>query len=182
MRWLPVALIALTACSSDPAPVLIDGGAIATDCLVPASYGALGAQAGVADLTGANSITITLAAGPPKDDLFLAFTDGKGAFAGGIKPGTYTITGDDTGFPTCGLCTTILAHIDAQNGPAKFLFADAGTITLTTITPASQTAPSQLVGSAQGLHFTEIDLGAGGGGAPIQGGCTTAIDAVSFRD
>jgi hypothetical protein len=179
------AALVLAACANDPAPTLIDAGPVDADpngrCLIPASYGGLGAEIGAADVTGANSITITLAAGPPKDDLFLAFTAGKGAFANGIKPGTYPITGDDTSFNTCGLCTTVLAHIDAQTGPAKFFFADSGTVTLTTATPTAPSTPSQFIGSAENLHFVEITIGTGGA-APIQGGCTTAIDAVSFAD
>ena len=180
-----VAALALAACSSDPAPMLIDAGPIDADpngpCLIPTRYGGLGARTGTADVTGPNSITITLAAGPPKDDLFLSFTAGKGAFAGGIKPGTYAIQGDDASFNTCGLCTTVLAHIDAQTGPAKFFFADSGTVTLTTATPTAQGAASQYIGSAANLELVEITIGAGGA-APIVGGCTTAIDAVSFTD
>jgi hypothetical protein len=178
-RVLPVVL--LVACG-DPAPTLIDGGNVdpLARCLIPASYPALGVQTGAADLTGDNSLTIVLAAGPPKDDLFFSLLAGQGAFANGIAPGEYTITGDDARFTTCGLCTTILAHIDATNGPAKFFFADAGTITLTTAKPTSATGPSEIGGTAKNLHFTEIDLGAGGGGAPILGGCETTIASVSF--
>lgn len=188
MRWIRLAaVLAIGACSGDPVPVLIDAGSVDADpngrCLIPASYGAIaGTLTGAADVTGANSITMVLDAGPPKDDLFLAFTDGKGAFVGGIKPGTYEIQGDDTSLNTCGLCVTILAHIDAQTGPAKFFFADAGSITLTIATTTAQGKASEFVGSASGLRFVEIDLGAGGGAAPIQGGCVTGIEAVSFGD
>ncbi|HET9625417.1 MAG TPA: hypothetical protein VFP84_28815 [Kofleriaceae bacterium] len=182
-RALPLFLV--VACGGDPAPTLLDAGNVDANpqarCLIPASYGALGAQAGSADVTGDNSITVVLAPGPPKDDLFISLTAGSGVFAGGIKPGTFTISGQDASFNTCGLCTTILAHIDAQTGPAKFFFADAGTITLDTATPAAQGAPSKIAGSAQNLHFTEIDLGASGA-TPVQGGCQTTIESLSFGD
>jgi len=161
------------ACSGDPAPVLLDASLTDADnltrCLVPADYGALCSRTGIPDLTTPNSLTVVLDPGPPVDDLFLPLTAGKGAFAGGtLMTGTFTIGGSDARLDTCGLCTSIAADVDPAQGPAKFYFADSGTVTLT--------ATDKLAGSAQNLHFVEID----GSGAPVTGGCVSTIASITF--
>ena len=60
------------ACSSDPQPALLDAGTAAdataaANCLIPGDYSALGSKAGTADTTIANSLAITVDAGPPRD-------------------------------------------------------------------------------------------------------------------
>ncbi|HEX2688115.1 MAG TPA: hypothetical protein VHN14_15910 [Kofleriaceae bacterium] len=160
------------ACSSD-APVLLDA-APSVDaprlCLLPGEYGALGNQIGMPNVTTANSLTIVLDPGPPKDDLFFKLNAGQGVFAGGaLTTGTFSIAGADANLNTCGLCTTILADIDPSLGPAKFYTTSAGMITLTSTNP--------IAGSAKDLHFVEINLGTG---AAIPGGCTATIASISF--
>jgi len=162
------------ACSGDPAPVLLDAAPTPdadtlTRCLILADYGALGTKTGTPNTISANSLTIVLDPGPPVDDLFLHLTAGKGAFAGGtLMTGTFTIGGADARLDTCGLCTSIAADVDPAQGPAKFYFADSGTVTLT--------ATDKLAGSAQNLHFVEID----GSGAPVTGGCVSTIASITF--
>jgi hypothetical protein len=162
------------ACSGDPAPVLLDAapGVDAdqlTRCLIPADYGALGTRTGTANQTTADSLTIVLDPGPPKDDFFLHLIAGQGAFAGGaLKTGTFSLTGADTNLATCGLCTSLIADIVAGQGPSKFYFTDAGTVTLTSVNP--------IAGSAQNLHFVEIT----GAGAPVAGGCAATVASITF--
>jgi hypothetical protein len=169
MRSLAIAcaLALFTGACSDPAPVLLDAGA----CLIPTDYGALGATTGVQDATGTGtpSITVVLDPGPPKDDFFLKLIAGRGALAGGLAPGTYTIGGAEASFSQCGVCTNILAHIDPSFGPRKFYFADSGTVTITSTNPVA--------GSAQSLHFAELDLVSG---AAIPGGCTSTLGSITF--
>ena len=162
------------ACSSDPAPVLLDASPT-TDadnlsrCLIPADYGALGAKTGTANQTTADSLTIVLDPGPPKDDLFVHLIAGQGVFSGGaLKTGTFPLTGADTNLATCGLCTTIIADIVAGQGPTKFYFTDSGTVTLTSTNP--------IAGSAQNLHFVEVSSS----GAPVSGGCVTTVASITF--
>jgi hypothetical protein len=185
-------VLACTACSlvlvagacGDSSPTVIDAqpGGDPGECLIAGDYGAVGSKTGAADSTGTpNSITITLAAAPPPDDLFLSLA-AKGALAGGIAPGTYPIAGADASFNTCGLCVTILAHIDETMGPAKFFSADSGTVTISTVTPTAQSTPSEISGSAQDLHFVEVNIGTDGSSTPVAGGCTTRIGSITFGD
>jgi hypothetical protein len=173
MRWL--AIIAVTACGSGSdtvdAPKAVDAYDTAR-CLVKGDYGALGSITGTAGNTNAGSttITVTLDPGPPgKDDLFLKLVPGTGVFTGGVAPGTYTLAGVDTNFTTCGLCTNLIADI-TTSGPSKFYFADSGTVTFTSVIPP-------IAGSAQNLHFAEIDINTG---AKIAGGCTATIASITF--
>ncbi|HEU4726384.1 MAG TPA: hypothetical protein VFT22_00780 [Kofleriaceae bacterium] len=173
------ALALAGACSTDPPPALLDAAASdapAAQCLIPASYGALGDKTGTADLTIADSLTVVLDPGPPRDDLFVKLIAGQGAFAGGIKTGSFTIAGADAAFTTCGLCVSLIADIVSGQGPSKFYFADAGTITLTSATPRSGSTPSQIAGTAQNLHFIEVDAG----GAPVAGGCSSTLGSIGF--
>ena len=178
-----LALLALPtgACSSD-APVLLDATLTDADpaarCLILTSYGALGTKTGMPDVTTSNSLTIVLDPGPPKDDLFVKLTPGKGAFAGGaLTTGTFPITGADATFSDCGLCTNLIADIVAGQGPTKFYYADSGTVTLTRASASTGTTTSMIAGSAQNLHFVEVDLATG---QPVAGGCTSTVASITF--
>lgn len=140
-------------------------------CLIKGDYGALGTVTGTAGMNaGATTITVVLDPGPPgKDDFFIKLVPGKGVFAAGVAAGTYPIAGVDTNFINCGLCTNLIADIIASSGPSKFYFTDSGTMTLTQVTPPIQ-------GSAQNLHFVEVDLS----GNVVPGGCTASIASVTF--
>jgi hypothetical protein len=172
MRWLAIATLA--ACSGSSATPDAAKQADAYDtarCLIKGNYGDLGSVTGTAGtVSGATTVTITLDPGPPgKDDLFWKLVPGKGVFTAGVAPGTYSIAGTDASFNTCGLCTNLIADI-TSTGPSKFYFADSGGVTFTSVTPP-------ITGTAQNLHFVEIDLGTG---APVSGGCTGSITSVSF--
>jgi hypothetical protein len=174
----PLALAA--ACSTDPPPQLIDGSIVDADpqavCLIRGSYGMLGNRTGSPDVTTGNTLTVVLDPGPPKDDFFVKLVPGKGAFtAGALQPGTYSITGADASFTGCGLCINLIADIVAGQGPTKFYYADAGTVTLTRADPTGA-APSKIAGSAQNLHFLETNLD----GTPVSGGCSATITSITF--
>src|SRR5262245_27638266 len=87
-RWMRspsvawVAALFAGACSADPPPPLFDAGP-QVQCLIPSSYGMVGAKTGTADSTTSNSLTILLDPGPPRDDLFIKLVPGSGAFTGG---------------------------------------------------------------------------------------------------
>jgi len=174
MKRAVFAALAATAACSDPKPFLLDAGPDASDplarCLVPASYGALGARAGTPSTvgTGNPALTVVLDAGPPKDDFFVRLVAGSGAFAAGLRTGTFAITGADAEFARCGLCVTLIADIVAGQGPTKFYAATAGSVTLTATAPVA--------GSASDLRFTEVTVD----GAPVPGGCTSSVASIAF--
>jgi len=173
MRRLAFVVLWLVACSDsssdappiDAPPVTPD--APAAQCLVPASYGDLGAKSGTT-AQGPTTLTIVLDAGPPRDSFFLKLNTGKGVFAGGLANGTYPITGDEADFNACGLCVNIIADIVAGQGPSKFYFATAGSVTLTNTQPPT--------GTLTNVTLQEVTVS----GAPVNSGCTTSIAAMSF--
>lgn len=167
----------LAACSDSPSMTTVDAPGATSDaydtarCLIQGDYGDAGALTGDAgNAQGATTVTITLDPGPPRDTFFIRMLDGNGAFASGLVPGTYTISGDDADYNACGLCVHIIADIVSMQGPAKFYFADAGTVTLTSTTPP-------ITGSVQDLHFREVDIGTG---QPVSGGCEASMASASF--
>lgn len=167
-------LIFVAACGSSDPVVTHDSMAADADpatCLIRGNYGDLGAITGGKNTAGGGSTTLTFLLDMDangKDDLFFRLVPGNGLFASGLAAGTYTIGGADASYPTCGLCTNIIADITAT-GPAKFYYAATGTVTLDTVT-----AP--ITGSATNLHFTEIDINSG---ATVSS-CVADIASVSF--
>jgi hypothetical protein len=165
-------LIALAACGGDDAMSTPDAPGSTPDaydtasCLIKGDFGAVGSVTGTSTM-GANTLSATLDAGPPRDTFFLKLVAGKGVFAAGVAPGTYTIAGADAMYLNCGLCVHIIADITAT-GPSKFYFADAGSVTLTSTSP--------IMGSAQNLHLAEVDINSG---AKIPG-CEATIASITF--
>jgi hypothetical protein len=157
-------LAALAACTDDPGEAPYD----TARCLIKGNYGDVGTLAG-AQSQGATTSTIVLDAGPPRDSLFLRLAANKGAFSGGLKTGTFSITGPDADYNGCGLCTTIIADIVTGQGPSKFFFADAGSVTLTATTPPA--------GSMSNVHLREVNFMTG---VFVPGGCEATIDALAF--
>jgi hypothetical protein len=175
MRWL-TSLVLLAACSGSSESSSPDAAPMAADaydtarCLIKGDYGDAGAFTGTAGMNqGATTMTATLEPGTARDAFFIKMVPGRGVFAGGVAPGTYTIAGVDAGYSTCGLCVHIIADI-TSSGPSKFYFARSGTVTFT-----STTAP--IAGSAQNLHFAEVDINSG---AEVAGGCQGSITSISF--
>lgn len=171
MRRLSCLFLAFAACSdSGTAGVDAPAGQDAYDtarCLIAGHYGALGALTGTTS-QGPTTLTITLDAGPPRDTLFLKLDSGKGVFTGGLANGTYTLAGADLDFNNCGLCVNLIADIVAMQGPSKFYFATAGSVTLTSTSPPE--------GTLSNVRFAEVTLA----GAPVAGGCTASIDSLAF--
>lgn len=174
-------LLVIAACGGDDAMTTPDapsGGPDADDserCLVKGNFGALGSVTGTAgSAQGATTITVTIDPGTPptnaRDTFFIRLVPNQGVFAGGLAPGTYTIAGAEASYNDCGLCVHIIADIVMGQGPSKFYFADAGTVTLTSTTPP-------IMGSAMDLHFAEIDIGTG---ETVPGGCEATIDSIMF--
>ena len=170
VRCLTPLPLLLGACGSDPpsgpavdAPSTSDAG---PECLIPGDYGDVGTKTGTTSL-GATTSTIELDVGPPRDSFFLKLTNGNGVFSGGLATGTFAIAGAELDSTTCGLCLNILADIGSM-GPSKFYFATGGSVTLTSTTPPA--------GTLSNVTLQETSAG----GTPVVGGCSSAIDAMSF--
>ena len=175
MRALAI-FLGLAACSDSPSSSTPDAAVAMPDaydtarCLIKGDYGAVGSLSGMPTM-GANTLAATIDPGPPRDSFFLKLTAGRGVFAAGVVPGTYTISGADAGYLTCGLCVHIIADIVTGQGPSKFYFADSGSVTLTSTAP--------IAGSAMDLHFTAVDINSG---MKIADGCDAKIASVSFAN
>ncbi len=168
-------VLPLVACSGDDgnapldAPANIDApGPGPSVCLVPATYGAQGDKVGMPLTGNPTSVSITIDAGPPRDAFFIKLVAAKGVFAGGLATGTYTLSGADLDFNNCGLCVNIIADIVAMQGPSKFYFATAGSVTITSTQPVA--------GSLSNVMLHEVSAA----GAPTNSGCTTQIDSMTF--
>jgi hypothetical protein len=137
-------------------------------CLIKGNYGDLGAITG-SQGQGPTTSTTVLEAGPPRDSLFLKLTANKGAFSAGLKTGTFPIAGSDADYNGCGLCLNIIADIVTGQGPAKFYFADSGSVTLTATMPPA--------GSLSDVHLREVNFMTG---VFVPGGCEATIDKATF--
>lgn len=166
MRLCHVLCLALvTACAEDSAEPAHDEAL----CLVSATHAptATAATAGTA-AGGHPTVTMTIAAGPPRDSLFFKLISGAGVFSQGLRTGTFSIAGVDSGFTSCGLCVNIVADVVPGQGATKFYQATAGEVTLTSVTPP-------LAGSVSNLTFVEVDLAGN-----VLPGCTTKISSAAF--
>lgn len=106
------------------------------------------------------------------DILGLQLYDGFGVFANGIVPGTYSITGDETQFATCGACVFLLTDFDGMNFADDGYLATGGTLTITSVSP--------LQGSVDGITFQHVEIDTMFMSTPHPDGCTSALTAASF--
>jgi hypothetical protein len=114
-------------------------------------------------------------------DLFeIDLYEGFGAFpgSGGIKTGSFTLSGDDLSFQNCGLCTQIYTNIGSDGSPADLYFATAGTVDLTSVgTPTgSNVSTGTLSGSLSNVSFAHWD----GSNDAAYGDCTSSITSLMF--
>ncbi len=175
MKIAPTYLIAaaaltFAACGGD------DGGGSDTDC---ESYAAatLVEQFAEADDLAAPGFA-QLAGKLNTDELFDIFAlelyAGSGALGDGVAPGTYTISGADANYGTCGVCPRIFVDVDAAGNDMGVYVATGGTVTVTSVTP-------NFAGSVSNLVFvhSEIDPDTFES-TPHADGCTASITSASF--
>jgi hypothetical protein len=90
------------------------------------------------------------------DVLQVELWDGYGVFAGGAaQTGTFTISGDETDYDTCGVCVLMLANV-ANNTPAKLLAATSGTVTVTSIGSAAGQTTQVTVSNASFVEIVSV--------------------------
>jgi len=114
------------------------------------------------------------AATPPERRVVLGLYPGSGAFsAGPLRTGTFTLTGAEIQYATCGVCVT-LREFDAQGGTTARYMATAGTVTLSSIS-------GRLTGTITNATFQHVNIdGSTFTSTPHPDGCATAIDNVAF--
>jgi hypothetical protein len=82
--------------------------------------------------------------------------DGYGAFNGtAAHTGTFTISGAETDFDTCGVCVLLLANI-SNNTPAKWMLATSGTVTVTSVGTATGQTTQATVSNASFVEITQL--------------------------
>lgn len=159
-------------------------------CGVASDHGDLGtlsAFAGAEAQGTTTSLTHWLEAPTPAtasqatpDLVVIELWDGYGPFAGGVaRAGTFTISGAETDYDTCGVCVLIAANVTAT-GASKLLFASAGTVTVTSVgSTAGQTTQATLSNAT----FVEISLDqATGTYSPVAGSnCPSPITRTELR-
>jgi hypothetical protein len=109
---------------------------------------------------------------------------GFGGFGSGdIRNGTYSITGQDAAYSTCGVCVAIFANITSSGSGSNqtinvgaYYAADSGSVTLTSTT-------GTLAGSLSNIHLIHVAKSSQGdfpGDPPAVDSCTSMISSANF--
>ena len=102
-----------------------------------------------------------------------------GVFTAPAKPAnqTYTISGDEANYATCGLCVMLDADIDETNmtqGDGRWV-ASSGTVTFTSVA-------TTFAGTLSNIHFVHSDIAAAPSfeSTPAADGCTSDLTSLTF--
>ena len=137
------------------------------ECGVAANQGDLGTMTGVAgaraqsDTTTAQTYFVaaptSLSAIQPIPDIInVELWDGYGAFANTTAhTGTFTISGDETDYDTCGICVLMAANL-VNDTPARLLLATSGTVQVKSIATAAGETTEVEVEEASFVEITYV--------------------------
>lgn len=152
----------------------------ARTCTAPKSYGSLATITGTAatdDVSVPTSILFfsEINADALPDALSIQLMTGKGVFAGGLKTGTFQLTGGELNYETCAACVLLNSDIDYAVGKTTAIYmATGGTLTLAAVS-------GRLMGSLSNATFEHVTLDSNTfRTTPVGDGCTTAITSVAF--
>jgi hypothetical protein len=111
----------------------------------------------------------------PGDYLYIDLYEMFGAFEGGpIATGTFTLTGDDSAYSTCGACVMLGAQVDDAGNVDDWYFARSGILNLTSVT-------TRLTGSLQNVMLYRVRTDADGNPSDdATFDCETKITSASF--
>jgi hypothetical protein len=143
----------------------------------PASFGDLGSKTTPsASNSGDIEWSTPIGAAAPTRRLELGLYRGYGVFSSGtgnLRTGTFTLTGDELQYATCGLCLT-LRELDQGATVARYM-ATGGTVTLSSIS-------GQLTGTITNATFQHANIATGPSfmSTPHPDGCTTAVGSMTF--
>ncbi|HCF58802.1 MAG TPA: hypothetical protein DFS52_12535 [Myxococcales bacterium] len=108
-----------------------------------------------------------------RDVIILELNEGRGAFPGKLATGTYTLTGADLNYETCGLCVLLVADYGDQ-GPTYF--ATGGSVTLTSV-------EGRLTGTLEGITFDHVTIDETTHvSTKVDDGCSSWLERMSFDD
>ena len=156
-----------------------DARVASTTCSAPTSFAALGPLADGAGETGDGLDGAydlywgPLEDGMPGDHISLELWEGYGPFAGGLRTGTFSITGDETDYAVCGMCAIIATDYDGTNYRDTYM-AQSGSITINSV-------DGSISGTMSNVTFRHVLLDADTGAQSEAGtGCVTRITSASF--
>ena len=120
-------------------------------------------------------------AAPMPDEFEIDLYEGFGTFMAGsgvITAGTFTLSGADLKFQSCGLCVQLYTDLGSDGSPTDLYFATAGTVTLTSVgTPTgSDVSTGTLAGTVSNIAFAHWD----GSNDVAVGDCTSTVDSLHF--
>jgi len=118
----------------------------------------------------------TLNADASPDVLDIELYKGFGVFTTGeIRTGTYTITGDEANYATCGVCVLLLADVNTTSGaPGSLYMATGGTVNITSVSP-------NITGTLSNMTFVHVDIDSTTfQSTPNADNCPSAITSLSF--
>jgi hypothetical protein len=124
------------------------------------------------------SETAATASQATPDIVMIELWDTYGAFNGAAaRTGTFTLTGADLDYDTCGICVLMLANV-ANNTPSKTMLATSGTVTITSVgTTAGQMTQAKLTNAS----FVEIAVVNNDTVSVAGSNCTSPISNVELR-
>ena len=137
------------------------------ECGIAANQGDLGTMTGAAGARAQSDTTTAqtyFVAAPTSlsamqaipDIINVELWDGYGAFANTTAhTGTFTISGDETDYDTCGVCVLMAANL-VNDTPARLLLATAGTVTVTSIATAAGQTTEVEVANASFVEITYV--------------------------
>ncbi|MGC4118388.1 MAG: PPC domain-containing protein [Myxococcales bacterium] len=137
-------------------------------CLVPGSYGAVTPLDEYAQGSTTNGMYGEYALDSMGNALVLEFYPGSGVFTTAVAPGTYTLSGAELNYATCGLCVLVYDWFGRPH------MATGGTVTLSSLA-------GNLTGSVSNLTFEQVTINATTfQSTPVAGGCQTAVGSMLF--
>jgi hypothetical protein len=177
--------------AAEPPDAPPDAVALAMDnaCGVAASFGDLGTLTGDAGAQlqdGSTTQRVRFVAAPTPttamqatpDLVQLELWDNYGVFDGGTAhTGTFTLSGAETDYDTCGVCVLLLANV-ANDTPAKMLLATSGTVTITSV---GTTAGQMTQATINNATFGEISFVANEGYEPVTSNCPSPLSHADLR-
>jgi len=120
----------------------------------------------------------TISPGGAPDDVAIELYSGYGVFAGGLGTGTFTITGEELNYATCGVCVRVLTDTNALTYSSGTYVDDylatSGSVTLTSVN-------GTIAGSLNNVTLTHVNIdGTTFNSTPAGDGCNSTIVSGSF--
>jgi len=153
-----------------------------SNCTVDADYGDLAKKMGMAegamDMSGNAVVSWITQLNSQAPEVYVLFElyAGAGVFSGSktIKPGTYTISGDEANYKTCGVCVRLAGDVE-MGEPKEWYMATEGTVTITS-------ASGTLKATMSGIKLTHVEIAEDFESTPLNDGCNSAITNLQVDD